>query len=441
MKCSKTRTKLVILLLLLLSTPGWGQTDSCKNKLTFGLNFMTHGEIRGGGLPKDFNVDAPPPENSAAYIMGRTRISAEYNSSLIDAKVIAQNQASWGSKGNSTLTLYEGWAKLKAPFGLFGQLGRMELAYDDQRILGVNDWAMAKLLHDVVRLGYEGHGHKAHVVLAYNQNNEYKVKGTYYKDGAQPYKTMQTLWYHYDLPKIPLGASVLFMNIGMQAGEEHEDAHTEYQQLIGTYLSYSPKFMKAEAAYYKQMGYNEFGLEIDAWMMSGKVTLKPSDYYGFTMGYDYLSGDDYIPIIAPGAIGLPRHETIKAFSTIFGSHHKFYGIMDYFYESAYSQGFSPGLQNAFIGCYFIPIKPLAFRVTYHYLATATNIQDLDKTLGHDIDLEASYNFNKNISLTAGFSYMSGTDTMNKLKQGDTDKSVRWGWFSLIISPQLFTTKW
>lgn len=429
------------LLLLLSATPGWSQQDSCKSELTFGLDFMTHGEMCGGGLPKDFNTQELPPENSTAYIMGRTRINAEYKSALIDAKVTAQNQASWGSQNNSTLTLYEGWAKIKAPFGLYGQLGRMELSYDDERILGPNDFAMAKLCHDVLRVGYEGHGHKVHAILAYNQNNDHKLKGTYYADGAQPYKTMQVLWYHYDVPRIPIGASLLFINVGMQAGEEGIDAHTEHEQLIGTYLTYAPRFMKAEFSYYRQMGHNDEGIKIEAWMASGKVTLKPSDRYGIFAGYDYLSGDDYVPVIAPGAIGMPRHEVIKSFSTVYGSHHKFYGIMDYFYESAYSQGFSPGLRNAFIGGYYQPIAPLKVGLSYHYLATATELEGLESTLGHNLDLNLSYVFSKDISLTAGFSYMHGTNTMDMLKQGTASKNVRWGWFSLFISPRLFSTKW
>jgi len=433
----------VLSFLLLSSTPGWGQADSCKNELTFGLNFKSHGEIRGGGLPRDFNTDEPPPEDGAAYIMGRTRITAEYRSALIDAKVTAQNQSCWGAKGNNDLTLYESWAKIKAPFGLFGQIGRMPLSYDDERILGPNDWAMAKLCHDVLRLGYEGHGHKAHAIFAFNQNNDNMVKGTFYVNGAQPYKTMQTLWYHFDVPKIPVGASLLFMNMGMQGGIVFVDDNprTNYQQLIGTNLTYSPEFMKAEASYYRQMGHNEYDMEINAWMASGKVTLKPSNLYGVTMGYEYLSGDDYVPVLKSGGIGLPRHDVIRGFSTIFGSHHRFFGVMDYFYESVYSQGFTPGLQNAYIGGYYKPSAPLSLKATYHYLATATKLDGLDKTLGHDVDLEASYRFSKDISLSAGFSYMSGTETMNKLKQGNTEKNVRWGWFSLVISPNLFTTKW
>jgi len=427
--------------LLFSTTPGWGQKDTCKSELTFGLEFKTHGEARGGGLPRDFNQEEMPPDNSSTYIMGRTRIKADYKSALIDAKVTAQNQACWGSKKNNELTLYEAWAKIKSPFGLFGQLGRMELSYDDERILGPNDFAMAKLCHDVLRMGYEGHGHKVHAILAFNQNNDHMLKGNYYTDGAQPYKTMQTLWYHYDIPKLPIGASVLFMNMGLQSGEEGYNAHTEYQQLIGTYLTYTPRFMKAELSYYRQMGHNDVGLKIEAWMASGKLTLRPSDRYNVFLGYDYLSGDDYVPVIAPGSVGMPQHHAIKAFSPVHGSHHKFYGIMDYFYESAYSQGFSPGLRNAFIGGYYHPIAPLKIGLTYHYLATATELVNLDLTLGHDVDLNLSYAFSKDISLSAGFSYMYGTNTMYMLKQGSTSKNVQWGWFSLVISPRLFSTKW
>jgi len=297
------------------------------------------------------------------------------------------------------------------------------------------------LCHDVLRVGYEGHGHKVHAILSYNQNNDHKLKGTYYADGAQPYKSMQTLWYHYDVPQIPIGASVLLMNVGMQAGEEGVDAHTENQQLIGTYLTYSPKFMKTELSYYRQMGHNDVGLKINAWMASGKVTLMPSERYGLVMGYDYLSGDDYVPVLAPGAVGMPQHLEVKAFTTVHGSTHKFYGIMDFFYESAYSQGFSPGLQNAFFGGYFRPTTKLQLGMTYHYLATTTKLDKLGFTLGHDVDLNINYTLTKDIKLLAGFSYMHGTETMLQLKQGSSSKSAVWGWASLYISPQLFTTKW
>ena len=92
------------------------------------------------------------------------------------------------------------------------------------------------------------------------------------------------------------------------------------------------------------------------------------------------------------------------------------------------------------GAYCKPNNKLACRATYHYLATATKLNKLDRTLGHSIDLQASYNFTKDISLMAGYTFMIGTETMDRLKQGEGSKTARWGWFSLVISPSLFTTK-
>ena len=415
-------------------------TNCCQNELSVGLNFLTHGEIRGGGLPKPTSEDIVVEER-ANFLLGRTRLSMNYLRPGLEAKVVAQNKAVWGMKGNTALNLYEAWVKLQGRNGLFTQIGRIPLAYDDERIIGPNDWAMAANSHDVLVLGYEGHGHRVNAVLAYNQNADNVNTGTYYKDGAEPYKTMHTLWYHYDIPKFPLGASLLFMNIGMQAGTENKNAQTEYQQLVGGYVSFHPKYLNLEGSYYRQMGKNEYSCKMDTWMASAKATVKPAEGYGMVLGYDYLSGDDYVAVVPPGALGMPRHEVFKGFSPVYGSHYKFYGMMDYFYESAYIQGFTPGLQNTFVGGYFKPLSPLTCSATYHYMAVATKLENLNKTLGHEIELEAEYQISKDVSLSGGFTYMIGTETMDRLKQGNDDKHARWCWFSLVVSPSLFTTKW
>ena len=148
-------------------------------------------------------------------------------------------------------------------------------------------------------------------------------------------------------------------------------------------------------------------------------------------------------------MGLPLQTVEKGFSPIYGSREKFYGIMDYFYESAYINGFTPGLQNAFVGVsadldlspLSSTLSPLNLNATYHYLATATNLEKLNSTLGHSIELQASYRFAKDIALTANYTLMFGTETMNRLKQGTGSKTARWGWFSLVVSPSLFTTRW
>jgi hypothetical protein len=445
--------KYCVLLLLVVSTGSWAQKDSI-NKISLALNFVTHGETCGGGLPKSDSKTIN--EDRSQFLFGRTRINVDYERRGLQAHAVIQNMAVWGMSGNQIVNLYEGWVKMTAKNGLFAQVGRVELAYDDERIIGPNDFATAALSHDVVRAGYEGHGHKAHAIFAYNQNGNNIYRGTYYEDGAQAYKTMQTVWYHYDVPKFPLGASLLFMNLGLQAGgykevqgsiveDKNNPPRTEHQQMWGGYLNFHPKYLTLEGSYYRQTGRmvfeNKRSKPIKAWMASVKATVNPADRYGFELGYDYLSGDDYVPVAYGGPFVMVNHPEIKGFTPLYGSRTKFYGIMDYFYESAYTNGFTPGLQNAFLGVFGKPIGKLNCGVTYHYLAVATKLAGLNSTLGHSIEIQASYQFSKDISLSAGYTQMFGTETMACLKQDGSSKRARWGWFTLAVSPSLFTAKW
>ena len=235
-----------VLLLLAVSAGCWAQTDSI-HQFNVDLEFVSHGETCGGGLPRSDDNTAHT-EDYSHFLYGRTRLIVDYTRQGLQAHAVVQNKAVWGMSGNQSLGLYEGWVKMTARNGLFAQLGRVALAYDDERIIGPNDFATAALSHDIVRMGYEGHGHQVHAILAYNQNGDNVYDGTYYDDGAQLYKSMQTVWYHYDMPKFPLGVSLLFMNLGLQAGEykqvdgkkvedEYNPPCTKYQQMWGGYFN------------------------------------------------------------------------------------------------------------------------------------------------------------------------------------------------------------
>ena len=440
-QCSMFKRLFPVVALLLAGVMAAGAQQEDKNQFSMSLNMLGHGELRDGG----FTGSEGTTDNSAQFLMERTRLILEYKRPHLETKVTAQHSGIWGEKGRGSFNLNEAWAKLSTNNGFFAQMGRQVLAYDDERIIGSNDWAMASLSHDVLRMGYEGYGHKAHAIFAFNQNAENVTGGTYYENGSQPYKIMHTLWYHYDVPRIPIGVSLLFMNIGMQGGIkggiDYNEPRNRYQQLLGGFLSFKPGILLAEASYYHQMGRNENNGKIDAWMAAIKTQLQVSKKVGLVAGYDYMSGDDYFAIRAKGTMGVPRHEVYKGFNPVYGSHHKFYGMMDFFYVQSFTDDFSPGLQNLYAGATYSPIKNLHLRATYHYMAITTKLEELDMTLGHDIDIEASYQFMKDVGLSLGFSYMVGTETMQKLKRADKDDNLKWGWFSLVVSPRLFTTKW
>ena len=418
-----------------------------QNQLSVDLQFMGRGETRYGGLHAEpgepgFEIEGDGKVQTSNFLLSRTRMPINFKRDWLEARVTPQHSGVWGQASGGSFGLYETWVKMTARCGMFAQVGRVALNYDDERIIGSDDWAMASSSHDVLRLGYEGHGHKAHIILAYNQNaNVMNSGGSYYANGSQPYKTMHTLWYHYDLARIPLGASLLFMNVGMQSENDQNLNKTWFQHLLGGYVKYHPERWNIEASYYHQFGKNEYSMKIDAWMMSAKATFTPASNYGLTAGYDYLSGDEYFAVPAQGNIGMVRHTVLKGFNTVYGSHHKFYGAMDFFYVSTYFNGFTPGLQNAYIGGYYQPLKGLNLSAYYHYLALATHLDDMDRTLGHEWEFQASYAIARDVSVSAGVSLMYGGDTMDRLKRSGTENSLRWGWITLIVNPRIFTTKW
>jgi predicted porin len=114
--------------------------------------------------------------------------------------------------------------------------------------------------------------------------------------------------------------------------------------------------------------------------------------------------------------------------------------MDYFYFSSQYGSFTPGLQNAYAGGYVRPFKGFQVGAAYHYMAMATKLQDMNMTLGHEIELSASYKFSKDVQLMAGYSYMTGTKTMERLKRASDSGKLRWGWLALVVSPRIFTSK-
>lgn len=423
--------KILLATLLLLPAASWAQ-----NTFSADADFLTRGELRSGGLPPS-EVPRTSDNDFASFIIERTRLSLDYSGENLTARLNAQHSGTWGSKEGGSFNVYEAWVKLHDK-GFFAQIGRQNLSYDDQRIFGSDDWSMTGTSHDALRLGYEGHGHRIHIMGAFNQNPENMNGGTYFSGGLQPYKAMEAAWYHYDFPGINLGGSLLFMNVGMQGGTKGVNQKTYQQQLYGTYWTFSPKGWKAEAAYYHQSGYEEHGLPVDAWMASGKLAFSPTPALTTYAGYDYLSGDEDFAVPASGMIGMSRHTVINGFSSIYGSHHKFYGAMDFFYVTTYYGGFTPGLQNIFAGVSWKPLERLTTDLSYHFLATATKLSNADRPLGHEIEFAASYDFFKCARLSLGCSYMRGTETMVLLKRTDSDRQLFWAWVMLTVRPRLFS---
>lgn len=228
--------KLVVLVAGLLSVALFAQAEETQNtkENTFSMKVQIRprAEYRNGVL-----FPRPKDAESTGFINNRARLSLGYERDRLSIGLSAQHVGVWGQDlqidKNGRFILNEAWAKLDFGSGFFAKLGRQSLVYDDERIMGALDWNVAGRYHDALKLGYENTNNQLHLILAFNQNDEKTIGGTYYAPGAQPYKTMQTLWYKHLFDK-SFNASFLFMNLGMEGGDaEKQNSDTKYLQNVG----------------------------------------------------------------------------------------------------------------------------------------------------------------------------------------------------------------
>lgn len=149
-------------------------------------------------------------------------------------------------------------------------------------------------------------------------------------------------------------------------------------------------------------------------------------------GSDYLSGSDQ------------NSDKHKAFDPLYGTHHKFYGTMDYFYASTFSNGLNPGLWDNQVGIYYKPSPKVDMSLNYHYFMSAKSVtveeHKFSKGLGSEVDFQINWSIMPDVKLMAGYSFMLGTKSMDVVKGGDHKSWQDWGWISINITPNLFKTK-
>lgn len=411
---------------LLIATSTMAQEE---NTFNIDAQVRARGEYNNGAVTPRAEGERP-----AFYINERARVSLGYQRKYIEMKASFQHTGVWGQDNikerAGRVAMNEAWAKVNFGKGFFAQVGRQQLAYDDERILGNLDWNVAGNWHDALRLGYDGQQTRLHAILAFNQNKE-NVRGCYY-DAAMPYKSMQTLWFHQGFYDRSIQMSLLLMNVGREGGTEG-NGKTRYMQTIGTHLTYDRQDIEAAASFYFQTGKNPAGTKVAAYMfgLQGAYRIQPN--WKVRAGYDHLSGND------------GRNINQHSFDPLYGTHHNFYGAMDYFTGPAIL-----GLQDIHAGTTYTInrltpdtelIVPVNIVFDYHYLLSAEKFNNLSKSLGHEFDLKLSCKPLKDLTLSAGYSFMLGTESMDVVKGGNHKSWQDWAWLSLNISPRIFSTKW
>ncbi|GAB1402935.1 alginate export family protein [Lentimicrobium sp.] len=401
--------------------------------------FVLSGELRPRAEYRHgFKQPATTDMDAALFISQRSRLNFGYANQKMKVGVSLQDIRVWGNVpqlnlSDNNFSLHEAWGEYFFTPSFSLKLGRMELIYDDSRILGNVDWAQQGRSHDIGLLKFEKNAWKVHAGLAYNQDAE-KLNGRVYTVEGN-YKTMQLFWINHHSSNFNLSA--LFLNNGKQdvkVGEEAEFT-TRYSQTFGFTGTYNLNPLQLGASIYKQVGKELSDKDLDALMYAFHVKWSINENLSFTPGFEYLSGTSQKDAINP------NYNTINSFNPFYGTNHKFNGHMDYYYVGNHLN--TVGLQDIFLKLNFSKNK-LSAGADFHFFSSAADVlepgnpmQTMSNNLGQELDLYLGYKLAPGVMLNLGYSQYFATETTIALKGGSLDETSNWAWASITFKPEFF----
>ena len=382
-----------------------------------------------------FGTLLTPTTEHTSFIGNRARFNLNYSDNKLKIKLALQNVHTWGDAMTTTVSskngvsAFEAWAEYSFSDKWSAKLGRQNLSYDNQRIIGGLDWANQGRSFDAALLKFKGAKSQLDIGFALNADSEAKVAPAT-PFSTDVFKDMQYAWYNTSVKN--LAFSILAMNVGKEYLKTPTEVGLSYFQTFGTFGKYTVKNLGIDYSLYGQTG--KVGKNtVSAWEAALNVGYAFSPKFKATAGYEFLSGKDQ------GSTST----MVKSFAPIFGTNHIFNGFMDYFYVGNHAN--SVGLNDVSLKLDF-PINKLNVSVAPHFFSVPNKIisggVEQDAYLGTEIDVTASYKMYKDIMLTGGYSQMFASDTMVVLKGGTglNNTTNNWAYLMININPQIFSSK-
>ncbi|MFT7611248.1 MAG: hypothetical protein ACI9J3_000190 [Parvicellaceae bacterium] len=403
-------------LLLLLFLP------SLQAQVKIDVEVRPRFEFRNG-----FKTLFPDNTDPAAFVSQRTRFNAGYKVEDLDLYVSFQNVRVWGdvpqlnSSDRNGIAIHQAWAKFKISDNLSLKAGRQEIIYDDSRFFGNVGWAQQARSHDVAMFKYGKNKFKTDVGFAFNQDGE-SLTGTVLTTNT--YKAFQYLWMHKDWNSF--SGSLLFLNNGLQYIDTADvnNNETRYSQNLGTHLKYKKNKLSVTGNAYYQLGQDRADNDLSAYLFGIDVQYKVADRTKIGLGGEMQSGNDNGTII---------NKNNEAFNPLYGTNHKFNGLMDYFYVGNHIN--NVGLIDLYVSAKFIIKEKSTLDMAVHNFSSAADFSE--KQFGNEVDLVYSLNVQKYVTIKAGYSQLFAAEGLEILKGNSDQNSNNWAWLMLVVKPTLF----
>lgn len=395
-------------------------TMTAQEKLSLDANLRVRSEYRHG-QGRLFEKEAKP----AFFTNQRTRLGASYSDNWLTLRFSGQHIFTWGDATQPQTELqndfgvFEAWAGVKLNDNWALKLGRQEISYDDERLLGGLDWSQYGRFHDAALAMYEKEGWKTHIGFAYNQSGQPNAGNTY---SVNSYKTMQFLRANRSWNKNSL--SFLFINNGFQdLDSSNNQDGTSNMQTTGFYGKFPISSLILEASAYYQFGeYKK--TDVSAYQARLEL-LHKKDKITTAIGFEMLSGKDYNS----------TSSKINSFNPLYGTAHKFNGHMDFYYLGANLQG-TTGLNDLYAKIDLKIKEKGSLLFMPHVFMSNAKRADGKSYLGTELDFMYSNRLNSYAVLNIGYSHHIPS---NALKTTVTHGTQNWFWLQLSIKPTLFTT--
>ncbi|MFQ5674730.1 MAG: alginate export family protein [bacterium] len=368
------------------------------------IKFNGQIRMRSEADGRDFNNDS----DINSYTLLRTRFGAAMQpADDVNVYIQIQDSRAFGLEPNtlantSNLDIHQAFFQVNRLWNknISIKVGRQEMIYGSERILGAVGWSNVGRSFDGVKLtvgktntfdlfsmiinesSQPVLGPATPTTTAGRDNADYNLFGVYYKHR----KKSQYMLDVYGLFESNLNETV--------PGEDDLNRLT-----IGSYSKgrFSDN-VDFETELALQLGKRR-GQDVTAFMLTGSVgyTFQSARRPSVRAGIDYLSGMD------------AGDSDYKAFDTLFATNHKFYGFMDYFVNVPVNTN-GQGLVDLMIKAKIPFANKFNFNAHFHNFQAAKGDE---KNLGNELDLILNYKYNAVASFVLGLAFFIPGDLLEQ----------------------------
>jgi len=328
----------------------------------------------------------------------RTRLNVKYKKEnatvffqMQDSRVLGTETHTLTDGSADALDMHQAYVQLSnsGPFAL--KIGRYEIAYGSQRIIGPVGW------HNIGR-SFDG------ITFTHKMTD-----GT-----IVDYFNLKLIEGYPIEEKEDINVRGLNAKFGEGIPFLREGLFVQDKDRLTVLLTLTQKMNNLR--FNGEVGYQSGKMDdqsLGGWMVSAKGFYKINSVT-FHLGVDIVSGDD------------PSSMKNESFNTLFGTNHKFYGHMDYFLNvPVHSQGL--GLVDTYFQATTSIVGLRLNTVVHHFKSQQTNREGKD-TFGTEIDNNLSFPLFKTAIAVVGHSLFFPGELM-----AIDGKLAQWGYVMLTVS--------